>query len=53
MTTFRNDMKKDSLSHKARLVFANGKIFKGESKNSATFKEELFATIGKVANGFI
>ena len=42
----QNNNKKDRNSHKTRLVFVHGKVFKGESKNSAIVKMELFATIG-------
>ena len=38
--------KKDWFSHKTELVFVHGDVFKGRSRNSATFKMELFATIG-------
>ena len=46
MTTFQNNKKKDWFSHETRLVFKYGKVFKGGSRNSATFKMELFPTIG-------
>ena len=44
MIPFRNGKKKDLLSHKTGLVFMYGKISK--SRNPATFKKELFATVG-------
>ena len=44
MILFRNGKKKDLLSHKTGLVFVYGKISK--SRNPATFKKELFATVG-------
>ena len=46
VATFQNNKKKDWFSHKTRLAFVHGNIFKRGSKNSATFKMELFATIG-------
>ena len=46
MATFQNNKKKDWFSHETRLVFVHGNIFKDGSRNSATFKMELFATIG-------
>ena len=42
----QNNNKKDWNSHKNRLVFIHGEVFKDESKNSAIFKMELFAKIG-------
>ena len=45
LATFRNK-KKDLFSHKTGLAFVHGNIFKEGSRNSATFKMELFATIG-------
>ena len=39
-------MKKDWFSHETKVVFVHGKVFKDESRNSATFKMELFARIG-------
>ena len=51
MATFWNK-KKDWFSHKTGLVFVHGHIFKDGSRNSITFKIELFATIsnGRVYN---
>ena len=37
--------KKDWFSHETGLVFVYGEVLKGESRNSATFKMEFFATI--------
>ena len=48
VTTCRNNKKKGWFSHRTGLVFVHDKVFKVGSKNSATFKMELFATIGKV-----
>ena len=45
VATFPNNKKKDLLSNGIRLVFLHGKVFKEGSRNSATFKMELFATI--------
>ena len=44
--TFRNNKKKDWFSHKSGLVLVHGEILEDGSKNSATFKMELFATTG-------
>ena len=38
-------MKKGWFSHETGLVFVHGDVFKDGSKNSCTFKMELFATI--------
>ena len=46
MATFQNNKKKDWFSHETGLVFVHGDVFKDGSRNSATFKMELFATIG-------
>ena len=46
MTTFQNNKKKGWFSHEAKLVFMHGIVFKDRSRNSATFKMELFAKIG-------
>ena len=46
VATFQNNKKKDWFSQKARLIFMHGNIFKDPSRNSATFKMKLFATIG-------
>ena len=46
IASFRNNKKEDWFSHKTRLAFVLGNIFKDGSRNSATFKMELFATIG-------
>ena len=46
MATFQTNKKKDWFSHKTGLVFVHGDVFKDRSRNSATFKMELFATIG-------
>ena len=46
MTTFQNNKKKDWFSHETGLVFVYGEVPKGRSRNSATFKMELFATTG-------
>ena len=46
MVTFRNNNKKDWFPHKTKLFFMHGHICKDRSKNSATFKMELFARIG-------
>ena len=45
VTTFRNNKKKDWVSHETGLVFVYGKVCKGAFKNSATFMMELFAII--------
>ena len=37
--------KKDWFSHKTRLVFMQGKVFKDRSRNSAIFKMELFVAV--------
>ena len=44
VATFQNIKRKDWFSHKTRQVY--GKVFKGRSRNSTTFKLELFATTG-------
>ena len=44
--TFQNNMKKDWFSYDTGVVFMHGEIFKDKSRNSATFKMELFAIIG-------
>ena len=46
MAAFRNNNKKDWNSHKTGLVFVHDEVFKDKSRNSGTFKMELFATIG-------
>ena len=48
----RNNKKKYWSSHETTLVFVYGDIFKSGSKNSASFKMELFATVdnGRVYN---
>ena len=46
LATYRNKKKKYWFSHKARLGSVHGNIFKDGFRNSATFKMELFATIG-------
>ena len=46
MVTFWSNNKKDWNSLKIRLVFLHSEVFKGESRNSAIFKMELFAAIG-------
>ena len=46
MATFPNNKKKDWFSHETGLFFVHGEVFKDGSRNSATFKMELFATIG-------
>ena len=46
MVTFWSNNKKDWNSLKIRLVFVHSEVFKGESRNSAIFKMELFAAIG-------
>ena len=46
MTTYRNNKKKDWFSHEIGLVFVHGDVFEDGSRNSATIKMELFATIG-------
>ena len=43
---FWNNKKKDWFLPETRLVFVLGDIFKDWSRNSATFKMELFATVG-------
>ena len=43
--TLKNKKKKDCFSHKTGLVSMHGKVFKDRSRNSATFKMELFLTI--------
>ena len=46
VATFRNNKKKDWFSHETGLVSVHGEIFKAGSRNCATFKMELLATIG-------
>ena len=46
MATFQNNKKKDRFSHETGLVLVHGDDFKDRSRNSATFKVKLFATIG-------
>ena len=46
VATFRNNKKKDWFSHKTGLAFVHSNVFKDGSRNSTTFKMELFATIG-------
>ena len=46
VATFRNNKKKDLFSLETGLVFMHGNVFKDGSRNSATFKMKLFATIG-------
>ena len=46
MGTFQNNKKKDWFSDETGLVFVHGDVFKDGSSKSATFKMELFATIG-------
>ena len=46
VATFRNNKKKGWYSHKTGLAFVHGNVFKDRSRNSTTFKMELFATIG-------
>ena len=48
MATYWNNKKKDWFSHETSLVFVHGNVFKDRSRNSATFKMELFATIGNI-----
>ena len=43
-------IKKRLVSHETGLVYMNGEVFKGGSRNSATFKIELFATISRGRN---
>ena len=52
IASFRNNKKKDWFLHKNGLAFVLGNIFQDGSRNSATFKMELFATIdnGRVYN---
>ena len=50
MATFQNNKKKKLVSHETGLVFMQGKVFKGGSRNSSAFKMELFATIGNGRN---
>ena len=45
MSTFRNNKKKDLFSHKTGLVFVHGEVLKDGSRDSATFKEKLFAEL--------
>ena len=46
MATFQTNNKKDWFSLESRLVFMHANVFKDGSRNSATFKMELFATVG-------
>ena len=46
MGTFWDSTKNNWFSHKTRLVFEHGNVFKERSQNSATFKIELFVIIG-------
>ena len=46
VATFQSNKKKDWFSHETGLVFVHGNVFKERSRNSATFKMELFATVG-------
>ena len=46
MTTFRNNEKKGWFSYETGVVFVHGEVFKDGSRNSATFKMELFRIIG-------
>ena len=46
MAKFQNAKKNDWFSHKTGLAFVQGDVFKDGSRNSATFKMEIFATIG-------
>ena len=47
MAKSRNNKKKeDWFSHETGLVFVHGDVFRDGSRNSTTFKMELFATIG-------
>ena len=46
MASFQNTKKKDWFPHETGLFFVHGNVFKDGSRNSATFKMELFATIG-------
>ena len=46
MVTFRNNKEKDWFSHETGLVLVYGEVLKGGSRNSATFRMELFATVG-------
>ena len=46
VATFRNKKKNDWFSHKTKLVFVHGEVFKDGSRNSATSEMELFAGIG-------
>ena len=48
MATIWNNKKKDWFLHKTRLVSMHDDIFKNGSRNSTTFKMELFATVGNV-----
>ena len=45
VVTFQNNNKKDWFPHKTKLFFMHSHICKDRSKNSATFKMELFARI--------
>ena len=45
VATFQNNKKKDWFSHKTRLVFVHGEVFKDGSRNFAIFKMEHFATV--------
>ena len=46
MASFQNTKKKDWFPHETGLFFVHGNVFKDGSRNSATFKMELLATIG-------
>ena len=46
MAKSRNSKKEDWFSHETGLVFVHGHVFRDGSRNSATVKMELFATIG-------
>ena len=46
VATFRNNKKKYWFPHETKLVFVHGIVLKDRSRNSATFKMELFARIG-------
>ena len=46
MAKFRNNKEKHWFSHKTGLVFVHGDVFKNGSRNSTTFKMELFSSIG-------
>ena len=44
LTIFRNNKKKDWFPHEKRTSFRAWRSFQDESRTSATFKKELFAT---------